>query len=273
MLRLRNGSSSELQKSSTEVLAVGLCIALARELFDIRLNRISVIETSGKRCDFTFEKADRRYVLESKGRESDSQIVPAIRDVFVKKSASPAPSKYGVVSHLPRDGTPISAIVVDPDDEEAIPTREDSISRLLGYYAKASRLAGFWRLAELLSVRSTAIDQRRDLEGLERVALDYQNVFKVGKGYTLTSNNFSIEIFFPADKTLGFRQEIDDRIIFYSLDKSLVEILEKQDFDALLQYRPAIAITDIIETNLGMFSVNDDGTVFGFVSRELFESA
>lgn len=271
LLRLRNGQSAELRKSSSEVLAVGLCTALSRELFDIPLNRILVIEHAGKRADFVFEKNSRKYILESKGREHLNQVGAAVKDVFLKKAATPAGAKYGFVSHLPRNGDPVSTLVVDPEFTPQDSTREDLIIRLLGYYAKATRLIGFWRLANLLNARIDRLISGAAISDLEGVALDYENVFKIGRGYTISYRDLRIETFFPAQERIGFRDEVDNRIAFFSIDRTLLEILESQDFDRLLEYRFAVQSSSQIETNLGDFSANDDGTVFGVVSPQLFE--
>lgn len=270
-LVLGNGQSPELKKSASEVLAVGLCLDLSTKLFDIPLNRINVIETSGKRCDFVFDKSGRRYELESKGREHKNQINAAIQDVFNKKANSVSLSKYGFVSHLPRDNSPVTLTIVDPEGEPIIPTPEESIVRLLAYYAKASRLSGFWRLADLLNIQVEVIQSGVSLSNLEGKALDYENIIKLGRGYELRSDSFIMETFFPVDPTIGFRDEDDGRISFVSLDKRLLELLERQNFEAILDYRPSFGTQGIIESNAGNFSVNNDGTVFGIVPTSFFE--
>jgi hypothetical protein len=55
-LYLTDHESNEFQTRSSEVIAVGICIELTSELFNINKNRIDIIESTGKRCDFKFVK-------------------------------------------------------------------------------------------------------------------------------------------------------------------------------------------------------------------------
>ena len=68
-LFLNAGEGAEFQAKSSEVIAVGLCISLACRLLDVKVAQISVIEGSGKRCDFSLIKGGLEYLIESKGRK------------------------------------------------------------------------------------------------------------------------------------------------------------------------------------------------------------
>ena len=266
---LNNLESSEFQTQSSEVLGVGLCISLTSKLFGINKNRISTIDDTNKRCDFTFEKNNIEYFIESKGRKDTNNIRPAINDTFLKKLSYNNGSKYGIISFLPRNLTPVSIIMVDPDSTEILINRNDLILKLLKYYARQSLLAGFWRLAQVLNQRVESIQQGVSISQLENRSVDYKNIAKLGRGYTISIENTDLETFFNADSRVGFRSIINDKQLFYALDKNIIDILETQNYEALINYsyRNGEEQTLIVdETNY--FSLNNDGTILGIVNRE-----
>jgi len=80
-LYINDIESNEFQQSSSEVIAVGLCIEFTSEIFNINKNRIDLIEDTKKRCDFRFIKNSLEYLIESKGRKGSTN--QAIKDVFL----------------------------------------------------------------------------------------------------------------------------------------------------------------------------------------------
>jgi|GEM_PF-3314438 len=266
-LYLDDSQSSELQAQSTEVLGVGLSISLVSKLFRINKNRISVIEGSGKRCDFTFEKNNVEYLLESKGRKRKSSIKSAIDDIFQKKQQYPHSRKYGVVSYLPRNQNPVSLVVVDPENEKSNLDRKDLILRLLKYYSREAILAGFWRLSSLLNSRIEALEEGISISEFEDVPLDYQGVAKIGTGYNIMINPLSIETFFNPNKDIGFRHETENKRYFFALDSKLIQILEQQNYSSLLNYPENISLNGIYSIGNNQFSLNTDGSVLACVDN------
>jgi hypothetical protein len=266
---LNNSESNEFQTQSSEVLGVGLSISLTTKLFGISRNRIAIIEETGKRCDFTFEKNNKEYFIESKGRKNTRSINRAIKDVFEKKILYQNNSKYGVISFLPRNITPISIIMVDPESQEISINRDDLILRLLIYYTRQSLLAGFWRLADLLNQRVKLIQQGVFISEFENRALDYRNIAKLGNSYTISFGNIDIQTFFNADSRIGFRKIIENHQLFYALDRNIIDILENQNYESLLNYRYRDSVEQTLVVNeTNYFSLNNDGSILGIVNRE-----
>ena len=56
--------------------------------------------------------------------------------MFEKKLSYQNSPKYGIISFLPRNLTPISIVIVDSKTEEMPIGRDDIILQLLKYYAK-----------------------------------------------------------------------------------------------------------------------------------------
>lgn len=261
-LYLTDIESNEFQTRSSEVVAVGLSVFLITKLLNINTNRVCTIEGTGKRCDFSVIKNGTETIFESKGRKNSSAINTAINDIFNKKTNHSSQSKYGVVSYLPRNNSPAEVIVVDPEINDNEISRKDTILRLLIYYTKLSYLAGFYRLADLLNIRIEKILNGSNINEFENVSLDYQNIFKIGRGYEISYQDFSMVTFFPSKREHGFYHKIDNKIYFLSMDKRLIKILEQQRFDDLLEYRCTSESDVIIDVNQNnFFSVNTDGSV------------
>ena len=64
------------------------------------------------RTDFSAIKNGMEIIFESKGRKYSGAINAAIKDVFTKKANHASQSKYGVVSHLPRNNLPAKIIII-----------------------------------------------------------------------------------------------------------------------------------------------------------------
>lgn len=268
-LYLTDIESNEFQTKSSEVVAVGLSVFLFMKLLNINSNRISAIESTGKRCDFSALKNGMEIIFESKGRKYSNAINTAIKEVFGKKSHHTSQSKYGVVSHLPRSISSANIIVVDPDSDDIEISRKDRIVRLLIHYTKQSYLAGFWRLADLLNIRVGKLLAGSNISEFENVSLDYQNIYKIGKGYEIRYQDIHMETFFPATREHGFYQKIDNQIYFLSLDKRLIELLEQQKFSDLLEYQCIFQADDIIDINQrNFFSINTDGSILSSIAED-----
>lgn len=265
---LNSEESGEFQAHSTEVLGVGFSVALTSKLFAINKNRIMVIEDSGKRCDLSFEKNNLEYIIESKGRQKRGQIKKAIDYIFEQKNTYPHSRKYGIVSFLPRDRTPISLIVVDPENVEVPINRDDLILRLLKYYSAQSTLAGFWRLSSLLNSRIKQIELGVPISEFEGRSLDYQNIIKMGRGYSISFQDYELETFFNVNDNIGFRYQTERKQYFYALDKQIIQILESQDYSELLNYTYKNSIDTTVSIRDNSFSINNDGTIFAAVNRD-----
>lgn len=260
-LRLNSNESTEFQAKSSEVIAVGLGLSLCRKLFQIRYQDISTIERTGKRCDFSFIKNGRGYVVETRGRKQEFQIRYAIDDVFLKK-AHHSGAKYGFVCHLPREGQASSVIVVDPPFESHRVMEWERIARLLRYYSSASRLAGFWRLSELLNERVALLTDSKQSKQFNRVPLDYRNIEKLGSPVGMRLENVNASFFVPRSSGSEGLFGYMGYAFIIGLEQSLFEALESQDFDRLSSFRfPASSSEAISRPRVGA-CVNDDGTVF-----------
>lgn len=230
--------SNEFQAKSSEVIAIGIGISLAKKLLGIGYADITLIEGTQKRCDFEFLKNGLLYQMETRGRKSDKQIKAAINGVFQKKAASTAPnSKYGFVSHLPRDGTPCSVVVVDPPTEPKIPQEWELVVRRLRYYSRASRAAGFWRLSDLLLERATLIAEYQDSERFNGEAIQYGNAYKIGRGIEMRSRDMNSTFFIPEGIEESFFFPLFPKlnyVLTLGLDSALLDILEQQDYEKML---------------------------------------
>ncbi|WP_404420497.1 hypothetical protein [Nibricoccus sp. IMCC34717] len=256
-LCLNSNESSEFQAKSTEVLAVGLGLALSRTLFRIKYRDISTIERTGKRCDFAFQKNAISYVLETRGRKRDGQIESAIEDIFEKKTHHSG-AKYGFVSHLPRGGEASSVIVIDPPTD-ALPLEEwDRFARLLRYYSSASRLSGFWRLSNLLNERADALTETRDLARFDERPLEFGNIEKFGHALEVSSRGTSAYFFVPRSQGAEGLFNYESYAFVFGLSPDLFQALEAQDFSRLMDLRPQTGplLLDGIAAN-----ANDDGTI------------
>lgn len=263
-LRLNSNESGEFQKKSTEVIAVGLGLALCRKLFRTRYQDIATIETTRKRCDFSFSKNGQAYVLETRGRKRAGEIRPAIDDVFDKK-ANYSGAKYGFVSYLPRKGQISSMIVVDPPTKAHLLEDWNRIARLLRYYSSAARLARFWRLSALLNERADALGETKDFTRFDRKALNLGNIEKLGHALEVTFTGTSAQFFVPRAEGREGLWGSEGYAFIIGLDPALFQALEAQDFGRLLDFQLPVRSTS--EGDIAA-NVNDDGTVFAAISKD-----
>ncbi|MCJ7553680.1 MAG: hypothetical protein MUO34_07325, partial [Ignavibacteriaceae bacterium] len=96
--------------------------------------------------------------------------------------------------------------------------------------------------------------------------LDYKNIFKIGRAITIKTDDFELETFFNADTNIGLRKSVDTKQFIYALDKNIIEILESQNYEALISYafREVEDLAVIISDN-SFYSINNDGSVLGIV--------
>ncbi|NTU49836.1 MAG: hypothetical protein HGA87_02915 [Desulfobulbaceae bacterium] len=253
--------SNEFQTRSTEVIGVGLAIGIARRLLAARRNQVFVIEATGKRLDFWVETPLGRYAIEARGRKGDLQ--DAIQGVYDKKIVQQATMPhYGVVSHIPRDGSPATSLVVDPIHSPE-PTPDYVRARLvLEHYARTAAIAGFWRLSQLLFHRADHIVSQATLEAVQDTRLDYGRVAKLGRSLSVSLGEAGTwDVFINADPSLGLRSSVDRHSMLLGLDRHLVELLEMQDLGDLFDYYERAHGDDPVETNQGYFLPRDDGTL------------
>lgn len=232
-LGLSGHETNEFQAKSSEVIAVGIGLCAAKELFGVSYSDISPIVGSGKRCDFEFTKNYLAYTLETKGRKYSGQIKHAVSDVY-KKKENYTGAKYGFVSHLPRDGSSCSLKVVDPEFEPREVSNLNRVITRLNHYAKAASLSGFWRLSELLVERAKLIDKIGTLEEFNEKPLDFGNVEKLGIGFRLRASSWDSAFFISKADNKALRVEKDTLTLTFGLQENLMEVLERQDYDKLL---------------------------------------
>ena len=152
-LALNENEGSELQRDSSEIISVGLSNMLMCKWLEIKVNRLSTIESSDKRCDFEFNLGTRKYIYEVRGRKHKSQFNSALNDVILKKANHHADEKLAVICHLPRNNDPVSMHVYDPDVNEG--DKNEDVYYVLKHYSKMMSLSGLYIMAEKLEERLT----------------------------------------------------------------------------------------------------------------------
>lgn len=263
-LAFNDSENSEFQAKSTEVISVGLCVALCEKLFGINKNRISLIEGSGKRCDFEFNKENLRYVVEAKGRKGET--ASAIQDVFSKKSVyDPDIPKYGFINHIPRDGSRTSIKVVDPEYFPRELSRKEQVEGLLLHYAKVAQLSGFMRLSEVLVQRVLRIRNAADLSDFEGRPLDYENIIKIGRPVALAIRGVPFEAFSSPENAASIIELSDGFSVIHAMDREIIGILDRQDYSDLLTYRYINDREDAKKDE--PVSIGSDGSVFAIVAQ------
>jgi hypothetical protein len=183
---------SEKERSSTEVIAVGIMALLARNLFDIKYADLKQIQTSGKRCDYEFVKLGMRYLLESKGRKNN--INSAIIDIFKKKDAYAVSfPKYGIISHIPRNIDCTKVIVVDPEGEEQAMSTDYIMAGRMMYYSRILRLCRIFRLANAVQTKAMQIYQGRSYRDAKQERLFRHSCgIVLCQSYIITSDSYRV---------------------------------------------------------------------------------
>lgn len=253
---LNSDEGSEFQSKSTEVIAVGLSIFLTTKLFKINRNQINSIEASGKRCDFRFVKSNLEYLIESKGRKGS--ISDAIDDTFLKKNSSTTNSaKYGIISQLPRNGNPAKIVIIDPPYEPKKITRKVMIENLLYYYSNLTKLAGFWRLSNLLYNRYEEIKSSSFLETFENKSIELGNVYKLGEEIEIDLEDKKYK-YFKSRGNNNLNLHINNKKVHFLIDDNLIEILVSQKFNELIEYQSE---SKVLSYENRLISVENDGSV------------
>jgi len=255
---------SELQKSSSEVIGVGFAVHLIQRLLDVKFGEISRIPVNNRRkhCDFEVLKNGLRYIIESKGRKTN--ITGAKEEIRGQKREYPNCVKYGVVTHIPRDGRPCSMHVTDPDIEFPEVSWDYQVIAMLEHYSKVARLAGFYRISEVLNKR---IEEIHDSKGMaspfNNKVLDFGDITKVGRVIDIAVLGKSFTCFFyPNLLELGLKWYFKDgSMLVFGVDKTIMESLRDQDFQRLLEYR-------FVNEDKGEYSALDDGTLVTTVSKQ-----
>lgn len=256
----------ELQKQSSEVIGVGFAISLFQQLFDVNFNAFQRILPQGsqKRCDFEVVKNGRRILLESKGRKQGLQR--AINEIVNQKNPAMQTPKYGCISIIPRNSripnNPVTITVVDPPfDPESI-SKEQRILQLLTYYTRVSQLCGLKELAFHLNKKIKELTAYP--KGIfQPKPLEYRNVLKFGRMFGVdTPSKDRFYSFFSPDLSSGFKRKINDKkIVFFAMDQTLVNILEKQDYGSLLEYK---LYNDSLDEEISA-SIHNDGTMLAVI--------
>ncbi|MCC5845351.1 MAG: hypothetical protein JJU05_13970 [Verrucomicrobia bacterium] len=250
----------EMQKLSTEIFALGLAIEASVKLFSVTRNSISIIDETRKRCDFVIQKNGIRIVAEAKGRKNHPKS--SYKDIFMKKAeyGNNIP-KYGFVTHIPRNGSPVSLNIIDPPDFRINLTKHEIIKNILYYYSRCSYLSGFHRLGDLLLKRMIRINSDEDMMNYNMRPLDFGNILKLGHSYQVTLSNYAnvLNFFQPVNPKFGMNLKYRNGVIQFSLTNELLSILENQDYFRLLEKK----VHD--ETHQENFSIYDDGTSMIFI--------
>ncbi|MDY0150433.1 MAG: hypothetical protein RBT03_10155 [Kiritimatiellia bacterium] len=234
-LHIHGSESPEFQSDSTEIIAVGICLAATSRLFAVPHNRISPIITSGKRCDYRFTLNNLSYLVESKGRKG--ALSAAIKDIFLKKDQYPRQCpKYGMITHVPRDCGHVDLRIYDPEYEPKPVPQYILIKQILSHYARTSYLSGFWRMGDLLMARTRELTSDSALAKINGVSLQYGNIYKLGHSLGFTTGSTDFDFFVPRDSKHGLRIEYKGNTAFFAMDSHLLEILEKQLFENILEY-------------------------------------
>lgn len=229
---------SELQRITSEVIGVGFALSLMHRLLDVKFNNFNRIPISGrgKRCDFEIIKDGERFIIEAKGRKTN--INGAKDEIHAQKNSYPDLVKYGVVSHIPRNGEPSRLFVTDPEVELPPADRDYKIISILNHYSKIARLGGFYRLSEKLNDRIDDIIEAKGVTGqFNHVSLDYGNVFKLGRAIEFSFPDMAFSSFFSTNMEVGFKTILkNNKMLVFGMDRKVIELLEGQDYDGLLEY-------------------------------------
>lgn len=232
---------SELQKQSSEVIAVGFANHLMHRLLNVNSNRINKLPIQGvrKRCDFEVLKQTKRYIFEAKGRKREYDLKYAKQEIADQKAAYDKDiAKFGVITHIPRDGTPTKIYVTDPEVNLPKINRHYIIISLLQFYSSAARLAGFYRLSEKINQRLIDIEaMANDTKVFNGRGLDYSKTVKLGKSITFFVGEHGYESFFSPNLEMGLKLQFrNGKMLIFGMESEILEILDEQDFDKLLTY-------------------------------------
>lgn len=257
----------ELQKQSSEVIGVGFAIALSHKLFNINLNRINKIGGRGnrKRCDFEILKNSQKIIVESKGGK---QALNALRNNILKQKNNyvDALAKYGIIAKILRNEDPVSLYIVGPDKIINENNINYIIINILKHYSKTARLSGFYRLSQEINKRLNDIKGKgNNALYFNKKEINYNNIVKLGRSYEIMYDNYRFRTFFAPDKEIGLKYiTSDEKILFFTMEENLINILEKQDYNMLLNYSLEY------EGHLGDLSIFNNGTFLISLNKKEF---
>lgn len=254
---------TELDKTSSEVIGVGFAVHLMHSLLDVNMNMINKIPVNGtkKRCDFEALKGGTRYIFESKGRKL--HVNGAKEEIREQKTSYLANVKYGVVTNIPRVGIPCKIYVTDPEIELPKVNHDYQIIALLNHYSKAARLAGFSRLSEKINDSVNEILQKQNITGkFEAQSFDYEDRNEGVYIKKIPVLNESFNCYFSRFLEVGLKWRLKKgNMLVFGLEEHIQRILEKQDFEEMLDY-------SFIDEDKGGYSVLSDGTLVTIISKE-----
>jgi hypothetical protein len=255
----------ELQKISSEVLSVGFSTHLMHRLFDINFNNINRLQANGKekRCDYEILKNGFRYIYECKGRKSG--INSAKEEIELQKKSYPNTTKYGCITHIPRNKDACELHVIDP--EVIVYEYDDNhkIIKILEHYTLVAKLSGFYRLASELINRIKLLKINNNAFEYNNIEIEYDNSIKLGRSYEFLLFNERYEFFSSPNENVGFRKRLNNGyLLVFGMQKRIIELLEKQDFNNLLKYRSQNFVTE-------NYSLLDNGTILAKIKIDKFK--
>ena len=177
-------------------------------------------------CYLESIKDGERFIIEAKGRKTN--INGAKDEIHAQKNSYPDLVKYGVVSHIPRNGEPSRLFVTDPEVELPPADRDYKIISILNHYSKIARLGGFYRLSEKLNDRIDDIIEANGVTGqFNHVSLDYGNVFKLGRAIEFSFPDMAFSSFFSPNMEVGFKTILkNNKMLVFGMDRKVIELLE-----------------------------------------------
>ncbi|TEB05594.1 hypothetical protein Psch_02635 [Pelotomaculum schinkii] len=220
----------ELKTNSSEIIGVGLATISMCRIFNARLPEVSRIDGSGKRCDYRISKNREIIIYEARGREHKSDFTKAAKEIPAKKQAHVADYKYGIISSLPRDGMPVQIYFYDPPGDEHVnpPSHFEMLINTAKYYEKASRLSGYFILADKINSRiNKCLAQGDWIEGELEIP---ENVIKMGDEYRIQNLSFwsamQPAIAPSRDYKIGLRFGLHNRVRNYLIRWQINSLLE-----------------------------------------------
>lgn len=255
VLSLDDREEPELQRDTSEILAIGLSNMFMCKWYGININKIGKIPGSNKRCDYRFQSNNRLIIYEVKGRKDG--IKAALSDCLKKKQGYSADLMYSTICHLPRDGSSVSLHLFDPPVNEHY--EYDEYYTMLNHYRNLCEKVGLTILSNQIYKRIKAFEESGDWGG---TSLEVGNVIKLGTNITLGNRVFWT-------RTILNNNEIVPFHIQFGLDKRVIEILEEWNLQKLKEIS---FIEEVYERDGKLFSVISDGSLFYMGNESLNEN-
>ncbi len=293
--------AADVPKYLTEGLGVAIAILAVNQVSGLtEADWKKIRETSKhKTLDYQWRASDgSRFVrVEAKGTVSNaktslysSTVIKMMKHIAAKKrvarsGSSGTPSvEYGVITALSSEAYAPTVFALDPPapDEPEDPRRERLLTRL-EFYARHLALVRRFRMLTVLRNRMSAIAALSELSDLDGVPL----VRETGERFTSPST-FPSPPMLEVDGVLGRLLSAPSKpaasntrpppsALFIGFEKELFDILARQRYDDVLDYRAArraqersVAVPSsdnapVINGRLA-FSVNAAGIAFGSVA-------